>query len=121
MGDSDAKIQNTDFSQEELEAIKDQGRKLGVLLKEVELPQEVKQELALLVQYMTPEQIDRLVEVLETRHGMERTADTDKELQENLKKIVEDLQQEGQKLNKEFTEILYRFNKNLNIRPEKNS
>lgn len=115
MSDSDTKTQNMGFSQEDVEAIKDQGRKLGFLLKEVDLPQEVKQELASLVQYMSPEQIDRLVEVLETRHGMERTADADKELRENLEKLVQDFQQEKQQLNKDFTETLYRFNKNLNI------
>jgi uncharacterized protein YpuA (DUF1002 family) len=111
----DAEPQNMDFSQEELEAIKDQGKKLGFLLKRVDIPEEVKQELASLVQYMSPEQIDRLVEVLEVRHGMERTADTDKELKENLERIVQDFQQQREQLNKDLTETLYRFNKNLKL------
>lgn len=115
MSDSQKKNQNSEFSQQETEMIKDQGRKLGFLLKKVDLPQEVKQEMTSLVQYMTPEQIDRLVEVLETRYGMERTADADKELRENLEKIIQDFRQEEQQLNEDLTEALSRFNKNLNI------
>ena len=80
MAKTNSKEQQTKFSQQEVEAIKDQGRKLGFLLKGSSLPEKVKQELASLVPYMKLEQIDRLIEVLEVRAGMEDTVEADKEV-----------------------------------------
>jgi hypothetical protein len=64
------------------------GRKLGFLIAASTLPDDVKDELAVLIAEMTEEQQERLLDIFEAKYLNEKTADADNKLKEELEAFV---------------------------------
>ena len=70
------------------------GRKLGFLLAVSTLPEEVKDELVVLIPDMTEEQQDRLLDAFEAKYLDEQTADAEKKLQDEIQALIKKYQAE---------------------------
>jgi hypothetical protein len=78
------------------------GRKLGLLLAASTLADEAKDELASLVEKMTPDQIDRLTVVLETKFLDQQTEEIDQKFQAKLEDLVKKYSAEDEKTKAEI-------------------
>lgn len=88
---------NTQLSSKELEEqLKFQGRKLGALIKNSTLPQDVARELVELVPYMNLEQIERLINILEAKYLDEQTRDVDQQYKQRIKEVAEEYKKKHQ-------------------------
>jgi hypothetical protein len=80
------------------------GRKLGLLLAASTLAEEVKDELASLVEEMTTDQVDRLTTVLEAEFLDQQTEEIDQKFQAKLEDLVKKYSAEDEKIKAEIEE-----------------
>lgn len=80
--------------------------KLAVLLHNSTMPEDVKEAWIALLPEMTLEQIDRLLNILESKYLDEQTKDIDKEYQQKLQKFVEKYNQEEEQHKKKLLKNL---------------
>ncbi len=100
MSDNDTTI---DLEPADLEAAaKIQGSKLGILLAESLLPDELKDELITLSEKMSEEQLDELSAVLEAEFLDEATREIDEKFQKRLENLMLKYQSEDQEDKKEW-------------------
>lgn len=86
----------------ELELLRNQGVKLGFLIKYLNLPEKTKEELTSLVPQMNIEQIERLSNILEAKFLNEQTKQIDKKCQQKIEKLYNDYQNKQKELDIKF-------------------
>ena len=89
------------------------GKKLGFLLAAAEIPDEIKQSWLALLPEMSLQQIDELVEILETNYLHSATKEVDEELKKKLKTIQEQYEQEIDQTNKQALDALEKLGQDL--------
>ena len=88
MSDNDKDL--SALSEDELNAsVFVNGEKLGFLLSESSLPEDIKEDLISLTEEMDGEELEKFIDILEANYLNEKTADIDKELEEKLRALVE--------------------------------
>ena len=87
---------------EELKLLRNQGIKLGFLIKYSNLPEKAKEELASLIPQMSLEQIKRLLNILEAKFLNEQTKQIDKKCQQKIEKLYNDSQNKQKELDIKF-------------------
>jgi len=109
------KDKSEDFSSQEVEKIKDKGRRIGFFLAKLGLDPEVKQELASLISQMSLEQIGRLEEILEAKYVFQSTFEVEKKYKKEIENLVKELKEEREKLKSDFEQKFEKFSKNLKV------
>ncbi|MDD4901957.1 MAG: hypothetical protein PHE24_02365 [Patescibacteria group bacterium] len=85
------------------------GRKLGFLVAASTLPDEVKDELAVLTEEMTEEQQNKLLDIFEAKYLDEQTEDAEKKLTEEIEALVKKYQAEDEALAKSLAAAIGRI------------
>lgn len=91
------KDNEADVSASDLEAAAlIRGRKLGFLIAASTLPEDVKEEMAILAEDMTSEQQDKLLDIFEAKYLDEQTMQAEKDLQIKAESLVKKYQAEDE-------------------------
>lgn len=101
----------------DLQNLKDEaqkkGERLGFLIAGLNLSDEVKESLISILPQMTPEQLDRLISILESTYLNAKTAGIDQDFQIALKKIQNGYEKEANSANKNALDDLKKLEKDL--------
>jgi transcriptional regulator of heat shock response len=73
------------------------GRKLAVLIASSNLPEQVKDELVVLLEEMSLSQIEELLNVFESRFLDEKTKDIDEEYKKKVENVIKEYKETGEK------------------------
>lgn len=95
--------------------LKNKGKKLGYLIANSSLSQEMQFELVELLPKMNIEQIDRLIRIFEAKFINEKTNDIDKSFQTKIEEMIGGFKKVREEKKEEISNTIKNYNKNLNI------
>lgn len=89
------------------------GKKIAILISALDISDEEKEAWFSVLPKMSLEQIDRLVDLLETKYAHQKTEGVDKKLEEDLKQIQENYNKEMGDINKEAIQKIKELSKKI--------
>ena len=87
-----------------LESLKMQARKIAVLLQNSNMPEDIKKSWVVMLPHMSLEQIERLLNILESKFIDQETKGIDEEFKEKLKVMIEEFKKKGVERDKKLLE-----------------
>jgi len=98
-----------------LQEVQLQIKKLILLLRESGMPDKVQDSWIKILSKMSMQQIDRFIDILESKFLNKVTGKIDEEYKEKIEKVLLEFKEKKEKTSKSFDEALKKFNNNLNI------
>ncbi len=109
-------MKTTDINKKELSDIsREQGKKLGYLIYNSTLTDEIKQELLALLSEMSIEQIDKLINIFDAKLLDEDTGKIDKDFEKEIKEIRESFENDKKNLSDNFLLSVEELGKKIDL------
>jgi hypothetical protein len=95
--------------------LKNKGKKLGFLIGNSALSNNIKQELIELLSKMNVEQIDRLIRIFEAKFINDQTGKIDNEFKVKIEKMINGFKDKERRKKEDLISSIEKFNKNISI------
>lgn len=95
--------------------LKNRGKKLGFLIGNSTLSDDIKQELIELLSKMNIEQIDRLIRIFEAKFINEQTSKIDNEFKVKIEEMINGFKNKRKGKKEDLINNIEKFNKNISI------
>ncbi|HMB17641.1 MAG TPA: hypothetical protein VKO61_01890 [Candidatus Paceibacterota bacterium] len=99
------------------EEVKDQatkhGQKLGILISALDISDEEREAWLSIIDKMSLEQIDRLIDILESKYVHQKTSNLDKKLKEEMEKIQKEYEEKIDEVDQKAIDKIKKLSKKI--------